>query len=188
MPALSEVHKSRAEQVRRRMKKVIATLEPIGGITVHGVFARKAFEVAAQHGILFTKQANQKDTTSSVRRFVDGESDTYNRRLDVYEMTCIAFENEAKAAKNGKHADGDLPEAARPPEAVPALRGPGELVFPLVSGMMNTRHEVDPEIEAIQTLVTVLDPLLPDARKRVLQWAVDKFDLEFAVERVPHGE
>lgn len=39
-------------------------------------------------------------------------------------------------------------------------------------------QKTDNEVEVIQTIYTVLNQLPPEAQVRVIQWVVDKFDLD----------
>ena len=47
---------------------------------------------------------------------------------------------------------------------------------------------VDPELDAMQTLLGALEPLEPESRQRVMSWATGRFGLEVPQARKPGGK
>lgn len=183
-------HQQRSVQVRERCQRVLARIPSLyphnklpkrqGGFTVYGIFMERAAKIADEHGIVLSKQKDKtttgihKDAASSFRRFMEAKTIGWEKHMDVYELTCLSFEQsfrekrqEARERLSVVRSTPDEPEAVTAHEE--AEHEP-PVVHPL-----GTREALDAEIEAIRVFNEALEPLHPRARARVLQWAADKY-------------
>lgn len=129
-------HEYRMIVVRDRINKIIPKIEvPSRGFrtTPYSIFAERAYKIAADKGITLStaKTLNKasgipKDASRSLRRFCEGKVGTYERLMDVYELTCIEYEQEARERR--AEARQHLKVVPGTPEAAEAVSAPVDAV------------------------------------------------------------
>jgi hypothetical protein len=177
-------HQEHVAVVRQRLVNTIKHVPKVsrrGGLTGYGTFAEKMAEVAKARGAWPWKQQTitsggaPKDLATALKKFAEGKQGMHTKNLHLIELTCVHYEMEAQITKGEREATG----ASAPP--------PAEPLAPITALLRSSPEEriqgvtEDPEFAALRAFATALEPLSADERKRVLQWAADKFGLEFAV-------
>lgn len=193
-------HQEHVTLVRARLNQTVKLVTHVprrGGLTPYGTFAEKMAEIAKQKDVWPWKQKSlttggaPKDLATTLKAFAQGKMGLHEKTLRLVELTCLHYEMQRELEH--KQAVG---EAAGIPYTgtlgTDATRrvhwhaNGGQIVgpLPIVREEAAQGATEDPEIAALYIFAIALDPLDADARKRVLQWAADKFGLEYALVRV----
>lgn len=181
-------HQQRMANVRRRLNRVVKTLDAPNGrgrgqTDGFTTFAMKMAEVASDKGVILSRQRAElaggtpKDLPGSLRRFGKGKVGLVSTRLDLIEATCELYE----AAQTAAEAAGAV-ETPAPPLTV----GP---VVPKAEEPPQERTEAskgyyppDPELVAMAIVLDALRGVEGRfARQRVVDWVLDRLDAEEVV-------